>query len=48
MDNDAIKSPGSVTFVKVESNAVDEKQLPFGGTAAVSNSCKRSGRSARR
>src|SRR5882724_6652476 len=30
MDDNAIKSPGSVTFVCVESNAVHEKQPPFG------------------
>ena len=30
MDDNAIKSPGSVTFVYVESNAVHEKLLPFG------------------
>jgi hypothetical protein len=41
MDDNAIKSPGSVTFVYVESKAVREKQLPFGGADAISNSCKR-------
>jgi hypothetical protein len=31
MDDNAIKSPGSVTFVYVGSNAVHEKQLPSKG-----------------
>ena len=35
MDDNAIKSPGSVTFVYVESNAVHEKLLPFGGEDAI-------------
>ena len=41
MDDNAIKSTGSVSFVLVESNAVHVKLLPFGGEDAISNSCKR-------